>query len=154
MTSTDQPFDKTTAAECRALEAGHRAILEHDAGGAYIKVVSDTVRGKHYRVRALSAGAGLPVVLDCTPVGPWRDGHKHVSRTDGVPWCMHMALACRRLARAGLVRFDHDGGRYVAGGPSPESVATFARQAGDAIVSAFTEAAEGPKRDPFAGFPQ
>lgn len=97
--------DRTTAAEARFVEEGHRAFLAHDHVGHHIRVISETLgqRGVHYKVRVAASGPGLPLVITCAPSGHvGRDGHREISRTDGVPPCKHAAGACRRLGREGL----------------------------------------------------
>lgn len=93
---------KNLAAEVRAIEEGHRAVLQDDGT---ILVVSDTHHGKAYRVRTLPCRAGETVTFLCEPEGDacYSDDHQTAQGTGVVP-CKHAALLARRLEREGLVR--------------------------------------------------
>lgn len=122
--------DRSIAAQQRAVEEGHRALLASDKDGPYVKVVSDTTHDKHYKVR--SHRIGDVVRFTCTP-SDW--GQPGRARDHGVVVCMvsegdrpckHVAVAARRLEREGLLRWVdphvHDGiafaGRWVPATPA------------------------------------
>lgn len=109
---------RTVAAEARAVEEGHHAILE--PGGA-IRVVSDTEPGKHYRVEFWQGPDGSSIVFRCRPApgqGPGYRDHGDIVGAAGRLPCKHAALAARRLEREGLARFDPVDG-WVLTGPVP-----------------------------------
>jgi hypothetical protein len=122
--------DRSIAAQVRAVEEGHRALLSSDQDGPFVKVVSDSSHGKFYAVRARRVGA--VVQLTCKPNDLGQDGrtrdHGVITRmiSEGEAPCKHMALALRRLERAGLVRWVdphvHGGiayaGRWVSATPA------------------------------------
>lgn len=103
MTTTQE---RTLAAEARAIEAGHHAILD----GNTIRVCSDSTPGLHWLVTAEAVPfAGAGIVFRCTP-DDWTlaQGRGHtcaVSAAPGAVPCMHAALAARRLEREGLARW-------------------------------------------------
>jgi hypothetical protein len=129
---------RTLAAELRAVAEGHRAFLDRDHRGPFVKVVSDTVRGKWYRVTA-HAAADQPIVFECEPRGTraYEDDHLHATAQPGHLPCKHCGVAARRLERQGMAE-------YVDGA----WVATLAADTA-ATVRRLPEPA-----DPFAGFPQ
>lgn len=102
--STRTPAAVNLAAEVRAVEEGHRAVLHGDDRGPYIRVVSDTVPGKAFHVRAHTAASGA-AVFTCTPTGAkaFVDDHGERTGRPGVTACKHAALAARRLEREGIV---------------------------------------------------
>lgn len=102
--STTRTHDRNIAHEATAVEEGHRAYLAHDAQGWYVRIVSDTIHGKAWKVRALTSGPGCPIVFDCVADGTQRAGHRHISKVGTLP-CKHAGLAARRLERAGLAAF-------------------------------------------------
>jgi hypothetical protein len=149
--------DRTVAAEARAVEEGHHAILDHDDKGSFVRVKSDLLghTGKSWKVRVHAAGPGLPLIFDCVPDGEIRDGHLHAASTGGRTVCKHQALAARRLEREGLARLLPPGvygdvvtrdSRWVA----TDRVAELARPVERS--DAYRAAAEGPGGDPFGGF--
>lgn len=153
--------DRTTAAEARFVEEGHRAVLARDEQGPYIRVVSETLgqRGIAYKVRVVTAGPGRPLIFDCEAdghVGP--HGHGPLSSTAGRPPCKHAAGAARRLGREGFAEVMLPGvhgdivtrdTRWLASGRMFTWDAE-AQRPGRA--EAMTAAAEGKGGDPFAGF--
>ncbi len=164
MTTTD----RTTAAEARFVEEGHRAFVDHDEAGPHIRVVSETLghRGIAYKVRAVTAGPGCPILFTCTPDGPvGADGHPELSSVDGRPPCKHAAGAARRLGREGyavavlpgihgdIVTRDTRWVATEATGTGPGSLIVSAVARAAAVLDdAMTAAAEGKDGDPFAGF--
>lgn len=111
---------RTIEAEARAVEEGHRAILE--PGGA-VRVVSDTHPGKAFLVEFWQDGPnaeGSLIVFRCRPwSGPllFADDHHDTCGKPGRLPCKHAALAARRLEREGLARFGPDG--WVLAAPVP-----------------------------------
>lgn len=97
------------AAETRAVEEGHRALLTGDKlnGMSVIKVVSDTHPGRWYQVIGHLEPGGL-ARFECWANDPdFRHGSgKHVP-------CKHAALAARRLEREGLLRW-YDGAWWAS----------------------------------------
>lgn len=139
-------MDRTLAAECRAVEEGHRAFLEHDAAGPYLRVVSDTTPGLHYRVEATVHTAGEPIVWTCRPSAEG-DHHGLLGNVAGRTPCKHMAVAARRLERHGLAVLQL--GPLVGTDDTSHWVAT-------PLAAALAPPA--PRRrpepaDPFEGFP-
>ena len=142
-------MDPTIAAEARAVEEGHHAVLGHDSAGTYLRVVSDTTPGLWYRVSAEVAGGGQPVHWDCRPSAEGAS-HGHLANALGRTPCKHMALAARRLEREGLIVLSL--GALVGQGTS-QWLAT-----DQAALLAPRAEAERPRLhvvpdDPFAGFP-
>jgi hypothetical protein len=131
--------ERTLAAEARAVEEGHRAFVDRDERGPFIRVVSDTVSGKWYRVVA-HAVAGHPIVFECEPRGTraFEDDHKRAGAEPGGLPCKHAGLAVRRLEREGLAVFR--GGVWVA--------TTWAE------VRATVRRLPSAPADPFEGFPR
>lgn len=134
MSTTSQHLAELSfAAEIRAKENGHHAILRSDRT---VSIKSDTTEGLHWIVRAFTASeAGEPIVFECRADNPvLAEGRGHlplVSRTPGACCCQHAATAAHRLEREGLAVWV--GGVWVA-----------------------TAKAVGPvdsDGDPFAGFP-
>jgi hypothetical protein len=102
--SRQTPAERTVAAECRAVEEGHKARRAGD--GRHFLVRSDSVAGRDYYVRIV---AGEHVcVFECDHAT--YHGAAQAERTF-VP-CKHGALAARRLEREGLLRWSS--GRWVA----------------------------------------
>lgn len=104
MTTTQE---RSLAAEARAVEAGHHAILD----GRTVRVCSDSTPGLHWIVSAECLPAeGAGVIFTCDPED-WAAaegrGHLHLrSEAPGAVPCMHAALAARRLEREGLIRWE------------------------------------------------
>lgn len=85
------------AAECRAVEEGHRCRLDRERG---VFLVRSDSRPVTYELRA--SGVSGYVVVTCTC-----PAHRHgTQRSLGTVPCKHAALVCRRLEREGLARFD------------------------------------------------
>lgn len=147
--------DRTLAAECRAVEEGHHAVLGHDSAGTFVRVVSDTLghTGKSWKVRVHAAGPGLPLIFDCEPDGEQRDGHPAHSSVGGHTACKHQALAARRLERERFAVCQAPGVHGAIVTTSSRWLATDKLTARPARSAAVTAAAEGPGGDPFAGFP-
>lgn len=153
MSTTTETLDRNIAAEALGVEAGHQARLDRDEHGPFIRVKSDTVHGKSWKVRIHATAAGAPVAMTCEPDGTRRSGHRNNSSTDGIAPCMHCTRALRRMERDGLVRFEAPSvtpdaalvSRWVA----TEKAFQTDRPARSA---AYREAAEGKDGDPFAGF--
>lgn len=112
--------ERNLAAEVRAVEAGHVAVVHRSGEAAWqtsYHVVSDTYRDKRYEV-VLSTRpweAGEPLSLICTPRGRMAYADDHLmtgSPEPGVVPCMHAAVVARRLEREGLATFD--GARWLA----------------------------------------
>jgi hypothetical protein len=104
--------ERNLAAEARAVEEGHRAVLDNDGSKPFIKVVSDTHEGKAYRVDAMPVGmAGEAVAFVCQPTGrkAFQDDHYVSSAEPGVTACKHAAVAARRMEREGLIELADDG---------------------------------------------
>lgn len=147
--------DRTLAAEARAVEEGHHAILDTDDRGPFARVKSDILghTGKSYKVRVHAAGPGLPLIFDCEPDGETRDGHQAHSSMGGHTACKHQALAARRLEREGLATCQAPGIHGDIVTTSSRWLATDAMAAARPERSAaFTAAAEGKGGNPFAGF--
>lgn len=164
--------DRTVAAEARAVEDGHHAILDHDHDGWFVRVKSDLLghTGKSWKVRVHTAGPGRPVIFDCHPDGETRDGHGPISSASGRTPCKHMALAARRLEREGYAICQPPGvygdlvttsSRWLAtekvdAAPEPNEAEVFARIAGGVPKSireaAMERAAAGPDGDVFGGW--
>ena len=132
--------ERTIAAEARAVEEGHRAFIDRDERGPFIRVISDTVSGKWYRVVA-HAAAGRPIVFECEPRGvrAFGDDHKHATTEPGGLPCKHAALAVRRLEREGLAVF-RDGAWYAT---------TWAE-----VRATVRRLPSAPPANPFEGFPR
>jgi hypothetical protein len=102
--------DRSIAAEARGVEENHHARLGHDQDGIYVRVASDSVPGRWYRVTAhATAGQDGDITFTCKPndlhqPGRRRD-HGLKCSNDGTTPCKHMTRAARRLERAGLVRW-------------------------------------------------
>lgn len=111
-----QPESRNLRAEARAVEDGHRAFVMSDGSGTWIRVVSDTVRGKWYRVEAIDTGLG--VMFRCEPQGEraFEDDHLRATSAPGVTPCKHAALAARRLEREGLAKLVD--GLWFSTGPA------------------------------------
>ncbi len=101
---TRPPAFVNLAAECRAVEDGHLARLAPD--GKALLVKSDTRPGVTYRVTVSGVNGFVHGTCDC----PWGE-HAPAGQGLGMATCKHLALACRRLVREGLARFD--GERWV-----------------------------------------
>lgn len=99
------------SAEARAVEEGHRAFVQPDGS---IRVVSDTVEGKAYRVDVGHARPGEPIRFQCEAIGRWPHGTDHGRATadQGCLPCKHAALAARRLEREGLARVTVPGDSF------------------------------------------
>ena len=108
------PAQRNLEAEVRAVEEGHHALLLRDQRGAYLRVVSDTVPGKEFRVRAYAPQPGDQLMFECEPHGVEAgvNDHKFRSAPAGIAGCKHAALAARRLERAGIATFAN--GRWYA----------------------------------------
>lgn len=160
--------DRTLAAEVRAVEDGHHAILGHDTDGWFVRVKSDLLghTGKSWKVRVHTAGPGRPVIFDCHPDGETRDGHGPISSASGRTPCKHMALAARRLEREGLAWCQPPGvygdivttsSRWIAtdktGRPELFAVGSADPETMDRR-RAIERAAAGPDGNPFGGFPK
>jgi hypothetical protein len=93
--------ERNVAAEVRAVEEGHRALLNEDGS---IRVVSDTRPGKAYRVEF--TGIGGAARFTCRPEGDhaYHDDHRQITAECGALPCKHAAVAARRLERQGLLR--------------------------------------------------
>lgn len=111
---------RNLAAEVRAVEAGHTAVVINTADQAWRtrwSVVSDTYQGKRYEV-ALAARPwddGETLAFVCTPSGRMAGADDHlvtVTQDSGVVPCMHAATVARRLERENLAKLVD--GRWVA----------------------------------------
>lgn len=100
--------ESTLAAEARAVEEGHRALLtgEKRNGMTVIKVVSDTNPGRWYNVTGTHDLTGK-AVFECYANDP---DFKH-GNGKAVP-CKHAAVAARRLEREGFLKWN-DGAWWV-----------------------------------------
>lgn len=150
--------DRNIAAEARGVEAGHNAILDTDSDGPFIRVKSDTVHSKSYKVRIFASAPGAPVAMTCDPDGNRRSGHLHKSTADGIAPCMHCTRALRRLEREGLAAFKApavttglaSASRWIATDKAfARTVEPTARPGREAAMAT---AAAGANDDPFAGF--
>lgn len=132
-----QPESRNLRAEARAVEEGHHALVQPDGS---VKVVSDTVRGKWYRVEAIDTGLG--VMFRCEPQGEraFEDDHLRATSAPGVTPCKHAALAARRLEREGLAKLVD--GLWFSTGPAHRHT----------FVDAVCVECRQPE-DPFAGLP-
>jgi hypothetical protein len=145
--------DRSIAAEARGVEENHHARLGHDQDGIYVRVASDSVPGRWYRVTAhATAGQDGDITFTCKP----NDLHQHGRRrdhglkcsNDGTTPCKHMTRAARRLERAGLIRWvdphvDQDivyPGRWVAARATSPIVA-------DDLAATEAPAVSGPVED-------
>lgn len=91
------------AAEVRAVEEGHRAMLAADH---HASVLSDTTPGLHWLVTGQAPHAGAGIMFHCVPDGAVTNGHgDRWSRTPGRLCCKHAAVLVRRLEREGLAAF-------------------------------------------------
>jgi hypothetical protein len=118
MTAT--PAQRNLAAEVRAVEEGHRAVVQP---GGWVRVKSDTVAGKFYRVE-FTGWRGELVSFSCRPDGDraYRGDHMATGGA-GVTPCKHAALAARRLELKGLAHLD-ERGYWISDGPDvPDAVA-------------------------------
>lgn len=112
------PAERNLAAEVRAVEEGHRALLNGRIPVAlpasFCNVVSDTKPGKRYQVRASASPAG-PIIFTCEPQGrhAYEDDHLGLTGEPGIVCCKHAAVAARRLEREGLARLDATTGCWV-----------------------------------------
>lgn len=117
---TMTPAERNLAAEVRAVEEGHRAVVQE---GGWVRVVSDVRTGKWYRVE-FAGWRGMPVVFTCRPGGDgaYQGDHRNTTGV-GVTPCKHAALAARRLEREGLAHLDAEG-KWISDGPEmPADVA-------------------------------
>lgn len=98
----------TAGAVQRAKAEGHRAWLDGDGRGAFVRVVSHEEPGIFYRVSTRPTSPGAGIVFVCEPHSkatkrPLRHAHGHVASTvPGTLPCKHCAVAARRLVREGL----------------------------------------------------
>jgi len=97
--------EKNLAAEVRAITAGHKAFMQP---GGWVRVKSETVDGKWYRVDCLPGSPGEPLIFICQPEGAQAFAQDHMVRSSeaGITGCMHAALAARRMEREGRAIFD------------------------------------------------
>lgn len=105
------PVQRTIEAEARAIEEGHRAVLDLQNGG--LVIVSDELDDVAYRVGAVGYSCGT-VTFDCQPIDrrtrlPITATHGHLGGAPGCTACKHAALAARRLEREGFVVWTDDG---------------------------------------------
>lgn len=116
------PAERNLAAEVRAVEEGHHALLvvpldayDRPTGPPEVTVVSDTRAGKRYQVQA-TASPGGPIIFTCTPAGThaYDDDHQHLQGELGIVPCKHAAVAARRLEREHLARLDEASGTWVS----------------------------------------
>lgn len=107
MASRSTIAERNVAAEARAIEEGHRAYVQD---GGWVKVVSDTYRGKWFHVEFVAHVDGL-ISFSCRPEGPnsYRDDHLAASARPGSVPCKHAALAARALERHDLAVYDGHG---------------------------------------------
>ena len=109
--------ESNLAAECRALEEGHRLRLTEDGAS----VVSDSTPGVRWIVEATPTAVGAGVMFHCHPDRECENGHgDRWSRSPGRGTCKHSSVLARSMERHGLVRWDH--GLWVAtdkGGVKP-----------------------------------
>jgi hypothetical protein len=113
----DNAAERNIRAERRAVEEGHRAMVQDDGS---IKVVSDSYDGKHYVVTYVDSGNGIR--FSCRPEGrmAYRDDHLELDAEPGVAPCKHAAVAARRLEREGLAVFIDAGiWRAISRTPPP-----------------------------------
>lgn len=121
--------DRSIAAEARGVEENHHAYLLRDKDGPYIRVNSDTVAGRWYRITAHVTTAGADVLWTCKPNDLHRPGRRRdhgLKCSTGETGCKHMTRAARRLERAELVRWVDPhvdqgiayAGRWVGARPS------------------------------------
>lgn len=103
--STKSLAERSLAAEERAVEEGHHAVL---AGGC-MSVASDSTPGLHWLVKAFSLSAGEGIIFTCHADNAelvYGRGHLPLeSRRPGHVPCKHAAIAARRLAREGLAEW-------------------------------------------------
>jgi hypothetical protein len=107
---TASPAERTLAAECRAVEAGHQARLAGD--GRHFLVKSDSRPGVDRSVEVVVIAGVVVFRCDCD------HGQAHGAVT--VP-CKHGATAARRLERERLLRWE--AGRWTAT-PKAETLGT------------------------------
>lgn len=135
------PADRNAAAEQRAVDENHRAWLDRDHRGAFLRVVSDTDESIAYRV-GCRVGPADRLIFRCEPITkadqrPTDFAHRDVVGRPGELPCKHAARAARRLRREGFATTT-DGGLWVA--------------TAAATVELEPEIPEQPA-DPFAGLP-
>lgn len=99
--------ERNVAAEARAVEDGHYAVVQD---GGWVKVVSESYDGKWYRVEFVAHTDGL-ISFSCRPEGreAYADDHLAASAAPGTVPCKHAALAARRLERERLATYDGAG---------------------------------------------
>lgn len=147
-----------------------------DGERAHLRVPSDTVKGRWFRVTAWAEAAGKPIVFRCEPQGrkATEDCHPVLSGEEraGIPPCKHAQTAALRLELDGLALWRESEGRWVAtvrAAAMPGAVQTPPRRISpgpegrlhdrqierwNQRADAITEAREGPGGDPFGGFPR